>query len=1096
MAARASLTGDARTSAAKVVPPAVAAGSIRREAIEAQLAEALRRRLTVVVAGPGFGKSTLLASWSAGVGAAWYGATPADATLDVFARGLFRALGADDLSPAVDALQGPDARNGEATRAQAIGGLVCDELAERLHRDLVLVVDDVDEIGTEGGAPRLLEALSREAPERLHLVLASRSGLPFRVERLRGQGQLLEVTAGDLAFAEREVAELLERSLGRADTELVAGVLSATGGWPAAVRLAIETLQAAAPEGQVAALASLGQPGDALYGYLAAEVFARELPQVRELVRTVAPLNAVTPELCEALGVPDAAETVASLARRGLFLELSRPEAGGWFTLNGLVRGFALDRLAPSPADVLATRLRAAEWLESHEHLEEAVRALDAGIQAGDIARLLRQHGRTLLRRGSPEIVVEAAGRLPLPLRDATIEEVEGAARQILGDWEGALACFRRIAPDEGPLPAGVAWRVGLIYHFRGQIDEALRVYERGVLDGSSPRDEALLLAWHATAHWLRGDAEQCRSRAERAYAVAAASGDDQALAAAHTALAMLAALDGDPGANHAHYVRALEHAERAGDVLQLIRIHTNRASRSLEEGAYEDALAELDVAIPLAEAAGFASFRALALTNRGETRIWLGRYEEALTDLESARVAYERAGSLQLSYPLIKLCHLHLARGDVALARAAGEEAVAHADAAGDVQGIVAALVALALAIAEDEPDEAARLAERAVAYGPGMAYVSALAAASRVALARGERAEAARLADEAAAAARGRRERSGLAEALELQGLTAQSPEVALRRLDEARILWSELAVPLAEARVELEIARRSPAHDARAVAAEAEQAFRALGARRQAAAAAALLADLERLERPAVAITTLGGFSVLRDDEPVPLADWQSKKARDLLKILVARRGRPVPREVLMEALWPEDDPARVANRLSVALATLRTVLDPQKRFPPEHFVGGEKTTLRLELAHVAVDVERFLAAAEEGLRLRGDGRSTEAAQCLAEAEATYAGDFLEEDAYEDWAEPLREELKEAYVQVARAIADDAAARGDVDAAARHLLRVLERDPYDERAHLGLVAALAGAGRHGEARRFFRAYRARMDEIGVEAAPFPRP
>jgi DNA-binding SARP family transcriptional activator len=51
------------------------------------------------------------------------------------------------------------------------------------------------------------------------------------------------------------------------------------------------------------------------------------------------------------------------------------------------------------------------------------------------------------------------------------------------------------------------------------------------------------------------------------------------------------------------------------------------------------------------------------------------------------------------------------------------------------------------------------------------------------------------------------------------------------------------------------------------------------------------------------------------------------------------------------------------------------------------------------------------------------------------------------------------------------------------------------VLERDPYDEPAHLGLVATHEAAGRHGEARRCFRAYCARMDEIGIESASFPR-
>jgi len=109
-------------------------------------------------------------------------------------------------------------------------------------------------------------------------------------------------------------------------------------------------------------------------------------------------------------------------------------------------------------------------------------------------------------------------------------------------------------------------------------------------------------------------------------------------------------------------------------------------------------------------------------------------------------------------------------------------------------------------------------------------------------------------------------------------------------------------------------------------------------------------------------------------------------------------------------------------------------------------------------------------------------------------LAAAEAAYTGDFLEEDAYEEWAIGIREECRAVYTQVVRALADEARARGDTDPATRFYLRILERDPYDESAHLGLVTALEAAGRHGEARRCFRTYCARMDEIGVESAPFP--
>src|SRR5690606_18695280 len=65
-----------------------------------------------------------------------------------------------------------------------------------------------------------------------------------------------------------------------------------------------------------------------------------------------------------------------------------------------------------------------------------------------------------------------------------------------------------------------------------------------------------------------------------------------------------------------------------------------------------------------------------------------------------------------------------------------------------------------------------------------------------------------------------------------------------------------------------------------------------------------------------RPQVRV--VGGFEVVGLDGTT--ARWSSRKARELLKILVSRRGAPIHRETLMDMLWPDDDPAVLANRLS--------------------------------------------------------------------------------------------------------------------------------------------------------------------------------
>lgn len=1079
------------TARTRLRPPAPPPTLLSRERLHALLGESLKRRLTTVVADAGFGKSTVLGAWAAEVNSAWLSVSPEDASLAALSRSLADALRLrvpslpTDAARAIVSAGGPGMEHDEPARARGFAAVVCESLQAELRRDLVLVVDDVHEVFGSPGAVQLIEALCRQAPPRLHLVLASRSELPFPIERLRGQGQVLELTSAALAFDAGETAELLEAHVGRADPEIAAELHGATGGWPAAVRLAVEALRGLPPARHPDALEAIGRPGGPLLAYLASEVFAHEPSQVSKLVGTVAPLDRFSAELCEALGIGTAGEMLRALARRGLLVEL-QGQVGSWYTLGAPVREYALTRLVPDDPGATEIRRRAAAWFLEHDDPHEALRCLTAAGDLDGVVELLSKHGQSLLARGSVDAVVRAVERIDPARRSSAIEEVAGEAYQIRGAWDEALRCFDRAAGASDRLPAGLAWRMGLLHYLGGRLDEAVATLDR-VGDEGEPADFGLLFAWRASVQWIRGDAEGCRADAERAFTVASEARDDRALAAAHTVLAMLAALEGDRSANEAHYLRALDYAERAGDVLQTIRVRTNRGSRHLEECSYEEAIAELDVALGLADLAGFAAFRALALTNRGQALASLGRFEEAVADLEGAFELYQRLGSRMVAYPLGRLGEVYLARGEWALARAVFEEAITHAEPAGDAQGLVPALVGLARVLAADEPETADRLIEQALSFGPGMGHVGALVGAGRVALAHGDLGRAAALADEAASAAGVRRDWGGLAESLELRVLASENRGAERDRLREAQELWTSLGNPVGAARVELLDALLE---DDATRAKDAEDHLRALGVRGEYAG------GRPRGEAPPapVVVQSLGRFRVLRDGRPVPSAAWQSRKARELLKILVARDGRPIPREALMEALWPEQSPAPLGNRLSVLLSTVRAVLDPEKRFDPEHFVAADRGAVWLEVDHLELDVRRFVGAARDALDARRAGDRRGHAR-LVRAEELYAGDFLEEDAYEDWAVSRREEARALYTELARALADDCAADGDPDAAARYYRRILERDSYDEPAHLGLVTALEAAGRHGEARRAYRAYCGRMDTIGAESAPFPR-
>jgi ATP/maltotriose-dependent transcriptional regulator MalT len=1086
-----------QTPVTKIVPPPRPAGYIPRPALAARLAAVVERRLTVVVAEAGFGKSTMLASWWDEAPCAWYTADRGDRDLPSLARRLSDALRLRvpnlpaELERLADAVAGPAPE--QRSRADSLASRLAGVLHEQLATDFILVIDDVHELAAASPSARLVEALCRHAPPRLHLVLSGRRRPPFPIERLRGRGQLLEISGDQLEFTPAEVRELLEAQLGSPAASGIADELHAlTGGWPAAVVLAVEALRES-PHGAWATMRAHLGTGAPVVSYLAEEVFAHHPAEVRTLISRLAVLDSFTPELADAVGGPGSRVRVHELIRQGPFVERRQD---GSLTLRPLIRDYARDQLPLPEAEANDIRLAAAEWHRGRGDVVVGVELLISAGAADRLASVLHADGQALLAQGRVITVLDGCQALPASLRDAAIEQLEGEARQVQGDWPGALACFERAGGGLDPLPARLAWRMGAIHYLRGELDAALAVDRRGMADAAAePSEMALLLAWTASVHWVRGEVEPCRDLATRALEAAQACGDQRALAAAHTVMAMLAALDGDRRANDAHYVLALRAAEEAPDVLQTVRIRSNRASHFMEEGSYPQALQELEAAVRLAELTSFASYLALSLCNRGETKLRMGQLDEALADLDASRARYQQIGSDMVAYPLTISGELHRERGNLAQARAAFEEALAIAEVTGDLQGVVPALAGLATVIAAEEPERARELADRAVACGTGMHYVQAVLASGWIAATAGDRRRAGDAAALAATFARARHDRPGLADALALGAMVASDRHRQAQGLREAAAILHEIGNPLGEAKVALALASVDTGPQSLGRRRQMQRQVEALGLPvRSGGKAAGLLALIHSGEEAALGIRSLGGFAVLRDGQPVRITEWQSKRARELLKLLVARRGRPVPRSYLMESLWPGEDGDRLANRLSVALTTVRSVLDPERRFASETFVAGDKDSVGLNLESVDVDLERFLAAAGEGLGALRLGDTASGIPILEEAAATYSGDFLEENLYDDWAVPAREEARAAYVAVARALALAANARAEADLAVAYLLRILQVDRHDEEANLGLVSTLADAGRHGEAHRHYLNYRRSMDELGVEPAPFP--
>jgi DNA-binding SARP family transcriptional activator/ATP/maltotriose-dependent transcriptional regulator MalT len=989
-----------------------------------------------VVAAPGYGKTTALHRWF-----------PQEAT--VWHRG-------DDVPDLI------------------AGGLA--ELAG--DGDLQLVIDDLPRLAAED-MHALLEATS-ELSGAGTVALSSRWPLDTPATNWRGRAPLARVRPADLALSVDQVAQVLAAQYGMVDPSLPERVLQATAGWPALVHLTAETLLwGGVPSG--ALLPAIAEKGTPLATYLADEVLAGLPADVRRLVHDIADLAPVTVGVCDALGYHPAGPAVRLLAHIGVLVPVGHgPTAGPC-----LVPAIAVAaRRGRQRAPWTRTLGIAAAWYAEHALPLSAARAFH---QVGDeerCARILDEHGEGMLAAGSAAGIAALIAAMPERLCTRRLRLLRGDALRTAGDVAAAAHAYQVVAATEPQWDAGIAWRMGLVHYLRGDPRTALATFARGGAVPGSAADDALLLAWTAAAHLRLGDLATATENAWRAYHRAADAGHDGALATAHITLALCLAGSGDQVGRDEHYDLALRIAERTGDMVLLTRILTNQTHHLIHEARYPAALDTARRAVQCAMKAGHANLRSIATGNEATVLTRLGRYDEAVEQYERVLVLCRQMGSRRSAAAMYGLGEVHRRRGWREQARAAFEEAARLADEGGNVELTVAALASLARVEMADDPMAAAAHADDAVRRAADGVLVDALLAQGWVAAHTGDLDRALRLTEEVARIARAQCDRAGLAEALELRAATVADPARARAALREAHGIWSDAGAMVDAARALVSLGHLPGAStEDRLGAVVAGERLAAAGIPPGTVGWAAGGSPDSQVD-----VLTLGRFDVLVAGEAVPASQWQSRKARDLLRILVARRGRPVPRSELCELLWPDDDPGRTGHRLSVLLSIVRGVLDPGKAFDSDHYLVADQSSIALDITRLRIDVEDFLAAVARGRRLQAVGAVDEAHAMLAAATRGYRADAFSDEPYPDWSGPLREEARAAYLTALRILAGMSRAAGDGGDAVGYLLRLLEHDRYDEAAHRSLVQTLVAAGQHGEARRAFVRYRAAMREIGV--------
>jgi LuxR family maltose regulon positive regulatory protein len=504
------------------------------------------RKLTLVSAPAGFGKTTLVSEWvsrlrwdAAREGqpvnrVAWLSLDEGDNDPAHFLTYLLAALRTIEASigkGVLSALQSPQPPPTEAVVAALINEIAA------LSDQIVLVLDDYHLIEAQP-IHDALTFLLWHLPPQMHVVIATREDPHLPFARQRAQGQLTELRASDLRFSSSEAAEFLNQVMG---LDLSAGDISAlerrTEGWIAGLQLAAISMQGRQDTSSL--IKSFTGSHRYVMDYLIEEVLEQQSESVQAFLLQTAILDRLTGSLCDALtGQDNGQATLEMLERANLFV-VPLDQERRWYRYHHLFSDLLRQRLYRSqPGWKTTLHHQASEWHEQNGFADEAI---EHALRAEDFeraAQLIEEHVDAIWQSGEhtklwrwleglpaefvsskPHLSVFHARNLYARGQQEAAEQTLQAAERALGTGIDLTTGTWPIEqhpspnPDSKKLQGRIAVIRALLAFFRGDLSAIIQ-HSRQALEYLPEQDSA----WRSSAAIALGDAYRIQGDIRAAY--------------------------------------------------------------------------------------------------------------------------------------------------------------------------------------------------------------------------------------------------------------------------------------------------------------------------------------------------------------------------------------------------------------------------------------------------------------------------------------------------------------------------------------------------------------------------------------------------
>ena len=353
------------------VPPARSKIVLRPRLIE-QLNKGLHRRLTLISAPAGFGKTTLVSEWIASCErpAAWLSIDEGDSDLSRFLTYLISALQTIHAGIGSEVLQG--IQTSQPPPIESILTTLLNEISI-IPNEFILVLDDyhlIDARPVDSALTFLLEYV----PPQMQVVITTREDPNLPLARFRVRDQLTELRVADLRFTPSEAAEFLNQIMGLSlSVEDVTALEIRTEGWIAGLQLAVLSMQGNQDvHGFIQAFA-----GDHRYivDYLVEEVLHRQPEPIRDFLLQTSILDRFNGSLCNAVTVLTGSNSKLEQLQRGNLFLIPLDDKRDWYRYHHLFADVLRMHLIAEQPDLMPIlHKRASEWFEQNGSTADAIR--------------------------------------------------------------------------------------------------------------------------------------------------------------------------------------------------------------------------------------------------------------------------------------------------------------------------------------------------------------------------------------------------------------------------------------------------------------------------------------------------------------------------------------------------------------------------------------------------------------------------------------------------------------------------------------------------------------------------------------------------